>query len=230
MNLLALETSTEMCSVALSRDGGIDAIEVEAGQRHSELLNGLILQLLERNGLGREAIDGIAFGNGPGAFTGLRIACGVAQGLALGLDRRVAPVGTLMALAEQAGGQRVITALDARMGEVYFAAWERAGEDWQAVIEPCLAAPDAVPLPPGDGWIGIGSGFDRLPALQQRLHAQLARTIENAYPRAREVALIGQRIFAKGESVLPEDALPLYLRDKVAFTIAERQARKAEAA
>jgi tRNA threonylcarbamoyladenosine biosynthesis protein TsaB len=230
MNLLALETSTEMCSVALACHGTVDAIEVEAGQRHSELLNGLIVQILERNRLTRTNLQGIAFGNGPGAFTGLRIACGVAQGLALGLDLRVAPVGTLLALAEQAGRARVITALDARMGETYFAAWEREELGWRAVVEPCLAPPLAVPVPEGTGWCGIGSGFDRQPELRGHLGTGLDEVIAGAFPRAREVAMIGLRIFAEESAVLPEDALPVYLRDKVAFTIAERQARKAGAA
>ena len=140
MNLLALETSTESLSIAILRGDKAFAREVDAGQRHSELALPLLHEMLAEAGLKLPQFDVIAFGQGPGSFTGVRIACGLAQGLALGIGKSLVPVPTQMALAEQAAGEKVIVAIDARMGEIYFAAyrrdveaptgWKLAG-DWQ---------------------------------------------------------------------------------------------------
>lgn len=231
MKLLAVETSTERCSVALAHDGALDVAEVDAGQRHSQLLNGMIIDLLGSHGLTMLDVEGLAFGSGPGSFTGLRIGCSVVQGMALGLGRLVAPVGTLEALAEQAGtacpdADHIITALDARMGETYFAAWTRAGGRWQAVVAPCLVRAGALPTLPDAGWVAIGSAFDRHEYVSAHFAAQVGLTLANRLPSAREVAALGVRIFARGEAVPPEEALPLYIRDKVAMTIEERRALK----
>ena len=118
MKILALETSTEMCSAALWLDGSVDTREAHAGARNSELLLPMVEALLAANGLTVRDLTGVAFGAGPGAFTGVRIACGVAQGIAFGIGARTVPVGTLMALAESANVDRVVCCLDARMGEV----------------------------------------------------------------------------------------------------------------
>lgn len=202
--------------------------EVDAGQRHSQLLNGMILELLADHGLKVADLEGLAFGSGPGSFTGLRIGCSVVQGMALGLNCRVAPIGTLEALAEQVaaevqGTHRVITALDARMGETYFAAWERCGDGWQAVVAPCLVRPDQLPQVTGEGWVAIGSAFDRHEYVASHFRAQVRVTLTDRFPSAREIALLALRIFARGEAVVPEEALPLYIRDKVAMTIEERR-------
>ena len=138
MNILALETSTEICSAALWLDGKVDAREVVAGQRNSELLLPMVDALLAANQLAMRDLDGVAFGSGPGAFTGVRIACGVAQGIAFGIDVPVAAIGTLMALAEAAGAPRAVCCLDARMGEVYHAAYQRRGDAWFEVHAPGL--------------------------------------------------------------------------------------------
>lgn len=236
MKLLAVETSTERCSVALAMGGAVHVAEVDAGQRHSQLLNGMILELLGRHGLAVRDIEGLAFGSGPGSFTGLRIGCSVVQGMALGLGCQVAPVGTLEALAEQAareGGtaRRVITALDARMGETYFAAWEREGEAWIPVLAPCLVRAETLPPLPGSDWTAIGSAFDRHAYVAAHYSTQVQTTLSDRLPSAREIASLALRIFAAGTSVPPEEALPLYIRDKVAMTVEERQAsRDAKAA
>lgn len=236
MKLLAVETSTERCSVALATGGDVHVAEVDAGQRHSQLLNGMIVSLLTAHGLKVTDLEGLAFGSGPGSFTGLRISCSVVQGMALGLDCKVAPVGTLEALAEQAateagGARRVITALDARMGETYFAAWERFGDDWQAVVAPCLVRPGQLPELPGDGWVAIGSAFDRHDYVATHFRSRVQATLKDRFPSAREIARLALRIFARGDAVPPEEALPLYIRDKVAMTIEERQVlRDAKAA
>src|SRR3990167_3346738 len=151
MNILALETSTEYCSVALWQDGAIVERCELVGQKHSELLMQMLDDVLQDAGLRVQGVDGIAFGKGPGSFTGVRIACGVAQGLALGANLPVAGVCTLQALAEASGKPRVIAALDARMGEIYHAAYERRDDAWFEVSEPRLCKPEEAPLVSGDG-------------------------------------------------------------------------------
>lgn len=229
MKLLAIDTSTERCSVALTLNDAIHADDVEAGQRHSELLNGMIMALLARHGLMLRDVHGFAFGSGPGSFTGLRIACGVVQGMAYALDRKVAPVGTLEALAEQSDADKVITALDARMGETYFAAWQREGQGWQAIVPPCLATPATLPKLDGNDWTGIGSAFDRHDYVRQHFAANIRNVMSDRFPHARDIAAVALRIFARDGAVTADQAMPLYIRDKVALTIEERKARKQEA-
>src|SRR6188768_1218772 len=129
MNLLAVETSTELCSVALLRGDELFVEEALAENRHSELLVPMLRRVLERARLAPREMDAFAFGQGPGSFTGIRIACGIVQGLAFGADRPVVAVPSLLALAEQTGDSRVIAAVDARMGEAYLAAYSRSGSD-----------------------------------------------------------------------------------------------------
>ncbi len=229
MNLLALDTSSEWCSAALWLGGATHAREALAGQRHSELILPMIDALLQEAGLGVRRLDGIAFGAGPGSFTGLRIACGVAQGLAFAAGLPVAAVGTLECLAEASGESRVVSALDARMGEVYIGAFERSGEAWEAVSEPALRRPQEAPVLEG-AWVGCGSGFAAHgEALALRYRGQLRAVRAELYPHAREVAALGARILARGEGLDPALAAPLYIRDKVALTVGERAARKARA-
>src|SRR3989338_7200618 len=159
MNVLALDTSTEYCSVALWRDGAVIGHCELVGQKHSEVLIEMVDSLLRDAGVKLTQLDGIAFGMGPGSFTGVRIACGAAQGLALGANLPVAGVCTLQALAEASGKPRVIAALDARMGEIYHAAYEKREGAWVALSEPRLCKPEEAPPLPGNGWFGAGSGF-----------------------------------------------------------------------
>src|SRR5262245_60374746 len=133
MNLLAVETSTELCSVALLRDKELFVEEALAENRHSEMLVPMLKRVLERARLDARQMDAFAFGQGPGSFTGIRIACGIVQGLAFAADRPVVPVPSLLALAEQSNEGRVVSALDARMGEAYIAAYARNGEDWNEI-------------------------------------------------------------------------------------------------
>ncbi len=223
MNLLAVESSTELCSAALWRDGRIDAREAAAGQKNSEVLLPMIDALLAANHLRRDQLDGVAFGAGPGAFTGLRVACSVAQGIAFGGGLPVAGVVTLCALAEAAQAPRVVCCLDARMGEIYHAAYEKDGDDWRVVCAPDLCKPDAAPPLPGAGWVGCGSGFAAFgAALAACYGAQLARVMDGIVPHARAVAALGARAFARGAAVAPELAAPLYVRNKVALKVGER--------
>ena len=224
MKILALETSTEYCSVALWRDGAIDGRSENVGQKHSELLIAMLRELLDAAGLAIKDIDGIAYGSGPGSFTGVRIACGVAQGLALGAGLPVFGVCTLQALAEGAGRDRVIAALDARMGEIYCAAYERSAGVWIAICEPCLCRPEDAPLPPGEGWFGAGSGFAAFEdALQARYAGKLTGADSEAVPDAFAIAAIASLQFSNGKGQDAAQAQPFYLRDKVAFKTAERE-------
>jgi len=224
MKILALETSTEYCSVALWQNGTIMQRCELVGQKHSELLMPMLDDLLRDAGCRIQNMDGIAFGCGPGSFTGVRIACGVTQGLAFGAGLPVAGICTLQALAEASGQSRVIAALDARMGEIYCAAYEKSNEGWRTVCEPCLCKPEEAPELSASGWFGAGSGFAAHgEALQTRYAAQLCGVDAAAVPQAAAIAALGAAVFAAGGGVEAALALPLYLRDKVALKTVERE-------
>jgi tRNA threonylcarbamoyladenosine biosynthesis protein TsaB len=223
VKILALDTSTDWCTAALWLDGTVDAHEAPAGQKQSELLLPMVEELLNRRGLRVRDLDGIAFGQGPGSFTGLRIACGVAQGLAFGAGLPVAGVNTLLALAQSAQAERAVCCLDARMGEIYHAAFARTGENWNTVHAPGLCAPDDAPPLPEGAWTGLGSGFSaHEAALRRRYAGRLAAIVPQARPHARDIAELAVREFERGAGVAPELAAPIYLRDKVALRSDER--------
>jgi tRNA threonylcarbamoyladenosine biosynthesis protein TsaB len=203
----------------------VDRCEL-VGQKHSELLIEMLDALLKKASLGIKDMDGIAFGMGPGSFTGVRIAAGVAQGLALGANLPVVGVCTLQALAEAAGKPRVIAALDARMNELYHAVYEKLDGGWHTVCEPSLCKPEDAPQVPGDNWFGAGSGFAAHGAgLGARYGVQLQGMDGSAVPQARAIAALAAGQFALGLGVDAALALPLYLRDKVALKTSERVPR-----
>lgn len=230
MKLLAIESSSELYTAALLIDDRILEREGAAGIPHSEIALPLIRDLLEEAGIGLAGLDGIAFGTGPGAFTGLRLAASLAQGLALGASLPVAAVCSLEALAAAAGAEAVYACSDARMEEVYCAAYRVGTDDLETVIAPQLSAPQAVPRPPGSGWLGCGSGFARHGAvLGARLGDALRRVDAAARPRAAAIARLAARSLRRGDALDPALALPLYVRDRVALTTAERVARGGKA-
>ena len=228
MNLLAIDTSTDFCSVAASRDRELFHRHEPAAQRQAEMVLGMLDAVLAQAQLEFTHIDGIAFGAGPGSFTGLRIAAGVAQGLALARGVGVVGVGTLLALAESVAEEseddRIICCLDAHMGEVYHAAYRKVGDGWEEVFAPNLYNPGAVPVMPGGAWIGCGSGFavhgDRLAA---RLAGCVSGVRPEAVPTARAVLRLAMPRFAAGEAADAAAAVPIYLRDRVAFRTGERR-------
>jgi tRNA threonylcarbamoyladenosine biosynthesis protein TsaB len=226
MKLLALETATEACSVALWLDGEVRERFELAPRRHTELTLPWAEQLLAEAGVAKSQLDAIAIGRGPGAFTGVRLAVALGQGIALALDRPVVPVSTLAALALQAQGPRVLAAIDARMGEVYAAAFELRDGDVFALDAERVLPPDAVALPDdGADWHGVGTGFAAQgDALATRLASRLTSIEPGALPHAAAVARLAAAAYARGEMVAPEFAEPAYLRDNVALTIAEQQA------
>jgi tRNA threonylcarbamoyladenosine biosynthesis protein TsaB len=228
VKLLAFDTSTNWLSVACG-DGTSWHVRGEpAGQAHSERLLLHIDAVLAEAQWTLDVLDGIAFGAGPGSFTGVRIACGVAQGLAFGASLPVVPVSTLETLAQAAwrgsGATRVISCLDARMREVYIAAYERVDQRWSERLAPQVRPPAEVALPTGDGgsWRGAGDGFAAYPTLQAQL--RLRDVDGSAMPDARAVAELAMPRFAAGEGVAAADALPIYVRHHIALTAAERAA------
>jgi tRNA threonylcarbamoyladenosine biosynthesis protein TsaB len=224
MRILSIETSTEYCSVGLWQDGTVIERCESVGQKHSEVLMEMLDALLQDSGCRIRDLDGIAFGKGPGSFTGVRIACSVAQGLAFGANLPVVGICTLEAVAETSGKDKVIAVLDARMGELYLAAYEKCEDTWLTVIEPCLCKAETAPLIDGR-WCGAGNGFAVLgAALQVRYDGHLRADCldSSVFPRAAAIAKLGAVQFAKGKGMDAALALPLYLRDKVALKTSER--------
>jgi tRNA threonylcarbamoyladenosine biosynthesis protein TsaB len=225
MRILALDSSTDWLSIALY-DGAAWLVRAErAGNAASERALPLIGDLLATTGRTLGDLDGIAFGAGPGAFTGVRIACGLALGLALGASLPVLGVPTLEALAEAAwrerGATSVLACLDARMREVYVAAYRRERDGWREELAPAVLKPGDVEPPPG-AWHGCGDGFAAYPELVARL--ELASVDAAAVPSARAIGQIALPRFAAGEGVPADRAEPVYVRHRVALTSAERAA------
>ena len=222
MLLAAFETSTEWCSVALWRDGTVSSVEARASNSHGEVALPMLERLLGGQRLLARDIDAVAFGAGPGSFTGLRIACGLAQGMAFGNGVPVLGISTLEALAEDSGADRVFACLDARMREVYCAALVRDAGRWREEVETRCVPPAQVPVLPGGGWLGCGSGFavyDDI--LRQRLGPQLRAVDALVHPSAAAVAKLAAPRFAAGDGIDAALAAPVYVRDKVAQTTAE---------
>lgn len=225
MKLLAFETATEACSVALWIDGAVRERFELAPRRHAELALPWAEQLLAEAGIGKSQLDAIAVSRGPGAFTGVRLGVAVAQGIALALDKPVLPVSTLAVLALQAAGERVLAAIDARMGEVYLGAFVRDGDELRALMPERVAKPDAATVPDGAGWHGVGTGFAAVDgALRTRFGPRLASVDAGALPHAADLARLAALAFARGEAVAPERVEPAYLRNDVALTLVQQQA------
>nr|VFJ96912.1 MAG: tRNA threonylcarbamoyl adenosine modification protein YeaZ [Candidatus Kentron sp. H]VFJ97120.1 MAG: tRNA threonylcarbamoyl adenosine modification protein YeaZ [Candidatus Kentron sp. H]VFK02851.1 MAG: tRNA threonylcarbamoyl adenosine modification protein YeaZ [Candidatus Kentron sp. H] len=291
MKILAIDTATDACSVALHLDGEYWGRHELAPRQHAEILLPRIRELLSEAGLSLNHLDALAFGRGPGAFTGVRIATSVAQGLAFGADLPVVPISSLHALAQGAwrerGERNLLAALDARMGEVYWGAYrvaaaeallsdpQRPGDIHEEenrrtlpcaapaphqssrsttgnhpvtitettieeicrcpapVVEECVSGPDRVPLPESRlwerepiAWFGVGSGWRTYEAALRRAlagrspsgHHQLAGIEPDRYPQARDIATLAIAALGRGESVTPEQAQPVYLRDRVTRT------------
>ena len=221
MKILAFETSTDACSVALRVGEETRERFEKAPRRHAELVLPMAESLLAEAGLGPGDLDGLAFGRGPGSFTGVRIAAAVVQGVAFATGLPVAPVSTLQALAEgvarEMGEDSVLAVLDARMGEVYWGAYRRAASGrMEAVVEDTLSAPERVSVPGAEPWAGAGDGWAVYgEVLRAVLGGRLSCELPARLPRAGDVAHIGTGILGRGEGVPAAAALPLYLRDRV---------------
>lgn len=229
MKLLAIDTATEACSAALYIDGDIQQHYRLAPREHSHLILGMIDTLLSEAGLKPAQLDALAFGRGPGSFMGLRIAAGVTQGIAYAHSIPVVPVSTLAAIAAEAaaqtGAQRVLAAIDARMDEVYWGAYEvdATGQSRCQGDELVLAA-ERVPVPEGDGWLGAGTGWQRYETvLRARLGARVDSVVGECYPTAKAIAQLAVSRYASKQYVAATEVIPVYLRDNVARKPKTRQ-------
>ena len=231
--LIAFDTSTERMSVALQSGGAVFVREGDGGARASAALLPAILGVLADAGLTLAGLDAIAFGRGPGAFTGLRTACAVAQGLAFGAEKPVLPIDTLLALAEDARfgapHARVWALLDARMDQIYAAEYEHAGGRWITRTAPFLTDCDALAAIWHERPPALVAG-NAIAAFGTRLDTGAAALAAAARPSATALLRLAEQGWSDGAAVDPALALPLYVRDKVAQTEAERAARRASAA
>lgn len=221
MKLLALETATDRCSVAVSAAGVVAARVDDRPRVHARRVLGMVEDCLAEAGLTVGDLDAIAFGRGPGSFTGVRIAAGVVQGLALGAERPVVPVSTLAAHAVAArrrhGAERVAVCVDARMQECFWGRYRfDAGGQVRAVAADALAAPGDLALPEGEDWFGVGTGWRSWPELAARL-APSAGFDADLLPEAADLLGLAAEAVAAGRAVSAESALPVYLRDEVAW-------------
>jgi len=226
MRILALDAATEACSVALLANGELAVRTLESGRSSAPKILKMAEEVLAEAQVSLSMLDGIAASIGPGSFTGVRITVAVAQGLAFGAGLKVVPVTTLEALALQVLSDpalRAIACLDARMGELYWGCF--AADAVRGVIESSasrVGPPDSVVLEPPGRYAGIGRGFSAYPTLADRLAIELGSAHAQSLPNAREIAQLGALRFAAGGGVDPAELMPLYLRDKVALTEAER--------
>jgi len=221
MRILAVDTSGEACSAALMIDEGIAQRLSREPRRHGELILRMVEMLLTDAGIGLGQLDALAFGRGPGSFTGVRIAAAVAQGLSFGADLPVIPISTLAGLAQghhrNSGIAQSLAALDARMGELY---WGRYRLDADGMMrlegQEQVAAADRVAMPTDSGWHGVGSGWpiygDRL---RERLAGRLQTVAPEAFCESRDIALLAAADYRAGNMVSSERAIPVYLRDRV---------------
>jgi tRNA threonylcarbamoyladenosine biosynthesis protein TsaB len=236
MKLLAIETSTEACSIAVWVDGHVCERHALAPRRHAELALPWCDELLAEAGVAKRALDAIAVGRGPGAFTGVRLAVALAQGMALALGIPVIPVSTLATLAagaarDGASDDPILAAIDARMGEVYLGLFRGGGTDGPIALgAEWMARPEFVEVPATPtGLRGVGTGFAAADgALCVRLGQRLRHVDAAALPRAGDLAQLAALAWARGEAIAPDLLEPAYLRDKVALTIVEQQQAKAQ--
>ena len=230
MKLLAIDTSTERLSLALCQGEQVWTHEGVAGAQASRHLLPAILALLAQAQLPLSSLQAIAFGQGPGAFTGLRTACSVAQGLALGAGLPVLPISTLMCVAASAQPThaRVLAVLDARMDQVYAAAFEQVHGQWQACTHPQLSRAEEVTLPPqwqGQGFTLATNTGQTLASDWPQLLSQ-GGEVQAVWPQAKAMLTLAAQAWSRGEAVAAENALPVYVRDEVARTTAQRLADK----
>lgn len=225
MRLLGIETATRRLSVALWNDGELLERGAESPHGGSERVLPWIHELLADVGVAPASLDGIAFGAGPGSFTGLRLACGIAQGLAWGLGIPLMPVSTLEAMALASGRDRVWVCLDARMNEIYSAGYVVGTSGVTESMAPVCVPPALATAPEFESAWGIGDGFAAYGDLLRSRKQNLLGVDQDVFPTAAAVLQIAAARLADGRGVDAALAQPLYVRDKVALTTAERIAR-----
>ncbi|WP_312255852.1 tRNA (adenosine(37)-N6)-threonylcarbamoyltransferase complex dimerization subunit type 1 TsaB [Stutzerimonas nitrititolerans] len=216
--LLALDTATEACSAALLHDGEVLSHYEVIPRLHAQRLLPMIQTLTAEAGIALSAVDAIAFGRGPGAFTGVRIAVGVVQGLAFALERPVLPVSTLATIAQRAyrehAVERVAVAIDARMDEVYWGCYRASQGEMQLAGLEAVLPPEQAQLPRGvsDEWFGAGTGWCHAAQIPTPVSAMDASLL----PHAEDLLCLASFAWQRGEAVEADQAQPVYLRDNVA--------------
>jgi tRNA threonylcarbamoyladenosine biosynthesis protein TsaB len=229
MKLLALDTSTEACSAAVYTDGTVFSEFELTPRAHTQLILPMVEKVLAVAGLRLQDVDAVVVGRGPGAFTGIRIGVGVAQGLAMAADKPVIPVSTLAALAQQAymqhGVTQVLAALDARMKEIYWGQYTLQDGLMCLQGEEQVCTPENAPVPDAAGWLAIGHGWSAYAdALQVRFSGKLEGMDTESLPAAEFMLPLALVEYQAGRAIMPEDAQPVYLRNKIALTTKERLA------
>jgi tRNA threonylcarbamoyladenosine biosynthesis protein TsaB len=216
--LLALDTATEACSVALLHNGQVLSHYEVIPRLHAQRLLPMIKTILAEAGIGMSALDAIAFGRGPGAFTGVRIAIGVVQGLAFASERPVLPVSNLAVLAQRAlrehGAHQVAAAIDARMDEVYWGCYQQAAGEMRLLGEEAVMPPQHAALPGSASgeWFGAGTGW----GYAERIAVKVTGHDAGMLPHAQDLLTLARFAWQRGEALSADDAQPVYLRDKVA--------------
>jgi tRNA threonylcarbamoyladenosine biosynthesis protein TsaB len=221
LKLLAVDTSTEACSAALYIDGEITRHYELAPREHSRLILGMVDDLLHQQSLSAKDIDVLAFGRGPGSFMGLRIAAGVVQGISFAHSIPVVPVSTLAALSssaiEQTGVKSALAIIDARMKEVYWGVYTQTGSDLVLQGKEVVTAPDKVLVPDSGQWVSAGSRWAAYAdVLEDMVDDRFIRALDGCFPSAEAVARLAVKAYEKGMSVSAAEAVPVYIRDKVA--------------
>lgn len=224
--ILALDTSTDACSVALSVDGAVREDFRIIPRQHTQQLLPMVEAMLAEAGLSVSSLDAVAFGRGPGSFAGIRIATGVAQGLAYGADLPVLPISTLEALAvaaaEKEGATNVVTALDARMNEIYVASYAMKDGLPIAELSEQVSAPGALQLQ-GEGYLAVGSGWRYIDDMPEETQRSVVVSSETYYPSSSAMLALAAVAWDRGDAISPELALPVYLRDEVAWKKKDQQ-------
>ena len=221
MKLLVFDTSTDACSCALQVDGTVIERHEHAPRRHARLLLNMVEETLAEGGLALKSLDAIAFGQGPGSFTGVRIAAATAQALAIGAGLPVVPVSSLAALAQSVhmtdGAIRIAAAFDARMHEVYWGAYQADADGLVRIVTPeCVCAPNALSPLTGDDWTGAGAGWRVYEAeLRATFRSNITQVKADRYPSARAAAALAADAYQSGGALEAGKALPVYLRDQV---------------
>ena len=228
MNLLALDTSTEYLSLALKLGDNIFTHYQAAGSASSQLVLPQIQILLDSANIKLGDLDGIAFGAGPGAFTGVRIASGVAQGLGYGANLPVVGINTLTAVAEESGQDKVVVCLDARMGEIYHAALIKQNGVWLEISETKVCKPQVSPVLESNDWVGAGGGWAAYKEVLMQIYSNhLSQSVNNVLPditpAAEAILRLAQPVFEAGQAKPAMHAMPIYIRNRVALTTLERE-------
>lgn len=229
MKLLAIDTSTEACSAALWLDGDVRERFEISGRDHTQKLMPQVASLLAESEISFKQLDGIVCGHGPGSFAGVRIGVGYVKGLGLALDRPVLGISSLAMLALRAAREhnamQVLSAIDARMNEVYFGAFEVINGKLRELAPEAVAAPAVIPAMPAGQWLATGTGWGTYrDALSAAVNVDLIQVLPEALPHAGDALLLAAPEFAAGRAINADALTPVYLRNKVALTLVEQAA------